>query len=329
MQVVGLRRLKYSIISGDDYTEQCTSRYDFQFQSDRPIGNRSSIRYTDDEKYWEDETPYRFLLSDGINAIVGKFYTESSTGRSRKREKADAEMHSSAIHRLVIAGQLKEGSIISFVPNNHKYSGKGIVTMFRMKVEGWQEIIGNPVPSHEGVVSYSPIGIHQCTVSINKESSQRPINSAAIQLAKIIKDFCGYCTISGSAVLAEYLHDLPGCEHCYEKHYNTFLRDVCGRGGFNNDIDIFVPDLADNLTRFYETGDRERVSNRFEGFDESTLESHIFPALYKQYGIRHTSVICTDIRLSRLGQEDSIDPYDPLDHNDEGTNQTTMDYGCE
>ena len=162
--------------------------------------------------------------------------------------------------------------------------------MFRMKVEGWQEIIGFPVPSHEGVVSYSPIGIHQCTVSINKESIQRPINSAAIQLAKIIKEFCGYCTISGSAVLAEYLHDLPGCEHCYEKHYNTFLRDVCGRGGFNNDIDIFVPDFANNLTRFYETGDRERLGTMYRGFDESTLESHIFPALYKQYGIRHTSV---------------------------------------
>ena len=117
MQVVGLRRLKYSIISGDDHThEQCTSREDFQ--SDRP-----SIRYTDDVKYWGDETPYRFLLSDGINTIVGKFYTESSTA-TVKRAKKDTEMHS-AIHRLVIAGQLKEGSIISFVPNNHKYSGKG------------------------------------------------------------------------------------------------------------------------------------------------------------------------------------------------------------
>lgn len=322
MQVVSLARLKYSVrcYFSDD---QKDSREDFQ--------SGTSICYANDKKYWGDDTPYRFILSDGSRTIAGKFYSESPGFASRFDFKEPGKIHKT-VHELVTTGQLKEGSIISFVPNCHIHSGKGIVTMFHMKVEGWKEIIGRPTPCHDGVLSYSPIGVHQCTVPhTGIMADKRPINSAVVQLAKIIKEVCGHCTISGSAALAEYFHHLPGCEHCYEKNFSTLIRDKCIEGGLNNDVDIFVPEYPEKLTHYYNTGikkiDLSTVSDRF---DRALLESSIFPKLYRRYGIRHTDIVDTNISLSRLGDEDSeadsLRPYRPLHHTYAA--QRTVDYGC-
>lgn len=319
MQVVGLARLKYSI--NDDYAP---SREDFQ--------SGKSISYADDARYWGENCPYRLLLSDGEHVVPGKFYSEStkSTIKCNALLQENRKIHSE-IHQLVISGQLKEGTVVSFVPNCHVYSGKGIVSIFRMKVEGWQEIKGASEPSHGEALAFSPIDIHQCTVPISAPmwNKRRPINSYVTFLVRTVQDFCkGHCVIAGSAALAEYLHNLPGCDHCYERHYSTFVRDICRAGDFNNDIDIFVPQCPDNLQQFYETGVRAAGISQDGGyFDEDTLEV-ILGKLYNQYGIRHTNVIRTSIQLSRLG-EDSLNPYQPLNHDDKGTTQTTQDYGCE
>ena len=100
--------------------------------------------------------------------------------------------------------------------------------------------------------------------------------------------------------MAEYFHHLPGCEHCYEKNFSTFIRDKCIEGGLNNDVDIFVPEYPEKLTHYYNTGvkkiDRSTV---FDRFDRALLESSIFSKLYRRYGIRHKDIVDTNISLSR------------------------------
>ena len=64
MQVISLARLKYSVrcYFSDD---QKDSREDFQ--------SGISICYANDKKYWGDDTPYRFILSDGSRTIRANF----------------------------------------------------------------------------------------------------------------------------------------------------------------------------------------------------------------------------------------------------------------
>eukprot|EP00956_Cyclotella_meneghiniana_P012060 scaffold17120_cov36-Cyclotella_meneghiniana.AAC.2 len=298
MQVVGLARLKYKSTATDTFL---------------PLEDRDAF-HPNTSIY----RPYRLLLSDGVKTVAGKFFHEA------KCSTAHGTTHSE-IHKLVESGLLKEGTIISFVPNCHTNSGSGIVTMFRMKIEGWREVVGMP-PSHKSAEAFSPIDLHECTLSIQPNGKvldkQSPINLSVILLAKTINEKLGHCVISGSAALAEYLHTLPGCEHCYTEH----CKNLCASGIFNNDIDIFVPEYPENLTKYYETGRKDRLREAI-AFDEKTLMNEIFPALFQQYGIRHTKVKRTTVLLSRLAQEDSLEPYEQSEHDDDYGR--TLDYGCE
>lgn len=310
MQVVGIGRLKYSI-------SRPTAPTRVTFQSDE------SIYYAHDDAYWGDRTPYRLLLSDGAHVVVGNFYSESTTHAT----KASGKIHAH-VHKLVVSGQLREGTIISFVPNCHFYN-YGNVTIFRLKVEGWQQRIGNPAPCHAGVTSYSSAygdAFHNCinpvpSSQVLNQIDVKPINAAVALLVKVIQEIYGYCCVSGSAALTQYLHTLPGCDHCYEKHYSKFIRALCRLGDFSNDVDIFVPRKPDDLRQFYTTGNRVRSEGGLE-FCQRELETSVFPMLYRQYGIRHSHVTATKIRLSKVEEELS-----PLDSSTPGTTQQTEDYG--
>ena len=119
MQVVGLSRLKFSIVMANEEEgmELNPSREDFK-SGYKGNGPYSPISYANDSKYWGDCTPYRLLLSDGAQIVAGKFHCEN-------RGSVCWEAIHSHIHNLVIGGRLKEGSIVNFVPNSHPLSGRG------------------------------------------------------------------------------------------------------------------------------------------------------------------------------------------------------------
>ena len=335
MQVVGLSRLKYSIVVAND-------EEDMEDMGVNPSREDAPISYADDSKYWGDCTPYRLLLSDGAQIVAGKFHCEY-------RGSVCWEAIHGHIHRLVSGGRLKEGSIVSFVPNSHPLSGRGMVSIFHMKIEGWRPIEGEPTPCHSGVVAYSPVNVHQCTVPHLEtiRPTVKPINSAVILLARTIQDICGHCVISGSAVLAEHLHSLPGCNHCYDEQYGPFVRSLRQGGGnfFNNDVDIFVPEYRKRLTHYYETGEKRTfdeprgsfgITIPEKEFTEDTLQDIIFPALFKRHGIRHSSIFRTNVQIlnddsvegiSVENGDRSINPYHGLGYDNRGNTKTAMDYG--
>ncbi|KAL9187609.1 hypothetical protein ACHAXT_005987 [Thalassiosira profunda] len=305
MQVLGLARLKYSV---GIYNDVRSSRENFV--------SGEGTSYAEDAKYWVEDTPYRLLLSDGSRAVAGKSLTRWPI-RPRNRGKFTA-----AFIGWWLGGSSERGA---------SASGKGIATMFRMEVEGWQEIIGAPQPMHDGASAYSPYDVHQCTVPVPSAGISHPeptpISLYARFLAKTIQDVYGHCTISGSAALAEYLHSLPGCDHCYGVHYSDFIRGIRRAGSFNNDVDLFVPESSGDLTDFYASGVKKE-ERTLGGFDKGGLESLVLPALFKRYGIQHSPVTDTSIKLSRLGSEDSLHPFESLEFEDRGATQaTTMDYG--
>ena len=148
------------------------------------------------------------------------------------------------IHELVETGQLKEGGVITFFPNSHVPSGSGIATIFDFVIEGWHTTIGaNLQPCHPGVLSFSPRDSHQCTVSL--PLSDDPLPRSVLCHAKIIEEICGYCTISGSATLAKYLRDLPGCQHCYEEP----IAKLCQLNK-SNDVNLFVPMYPESISLY-------------------------------------------------------------------------------
>jgi hypothetical protein len=249
---------------------------------------------------------YRLQLSDGKNLVAAKFYPENVRLSQKQTKRV------SNIHELVADGQIKKGTILSFVPNSHAQSGKGIASIFDFQVEGWDEIIGEPTPCHPGVASFSPSDMHHCTVPLSF-TPMEPLPQPILLLAKLIEQHCGYCVIAGSSPLAHHAQNRPGCQHCYASRYSPQVAKVCGNAE-SNDVDLFVPQFPKGLAHFQETGEKIAehgktfYGNRRVGVrsDEGFLND-ILKELHEKHGLRHTEIICTEIKLS--GVEEGGEDY--------------------
>ena len=290
MQVIDLARLKYSFAHGGWGIED---------------GHEPISRLSEENGPSKSCAPYRLILSDGEHCSPAKFYREQTGGHLTACGREPFE-----IHQLVRAGTLKKGTIIQFTPNSHTDSGAGIATIFSMEILSTESaIVGvekSLKPSHDGVLAFSPSDRHQCTESLDDRRSD-PLPLPVLQLAKAIKDECGFCTIAGGAVLDKYFYDLNGCHHCYATRYSPQVASICKLID-SQDVDLFVPQHPGKLDLFYTTGSEVSTDPTYPNFD---FCNDILPGalkkLYETHGLQNGEQKHEFIRMSGIEGETGDD----------------------